>query len=102
MLLGFDSEAPFNAIDFSAGSPSSCTEHLLSPSLGIVTVTRCSQSTPHPRDAFQLMISSEHSFSPIMFSFSVSNLGNSTLNQHTHNALWKDSLEKPLKHFSPN
>lgn len=40
MLLGFDSEVPFNAIDFSAGSPSSCTEHLLSPSFGIVTVAR--------------------------------------------------------------
>lgn len=72
------------------------------PFFGIVTVTRCSQSTPHPRDAFQLMISSEHSFSPIMFSFSVSNLGKSTLNPHTHNALWKESLEKQLKHFSPN
>lgn len=40
MLLGFDSEVPFSAIDFSAGSPSSCTEHLLSPSFGIVTVAR--------------------------------------------------------------
>ena len=87
---------------FRAGSVFRYREQRSIPFFGIVTVTRCSQSTPHTREALQPMISSVQSFLFTILNFSVSNLGNSTLNQHTHNALWKDSLEKPLKHFSPN
>ena len=87
---------------FRAGSAFRYREQRSILFFGIVTSASCSQSTPHTREALQPMISSVQSFLFIMFSFSVSNLGNSTLNPHTHNALWKDNLEKQLKHFSPN